>query len=97
MLGNDIPVSREVGISGCPLKDDRGHTEEERGIYDVGMSGDPPDITTAEEDIIVVDVEHVFPSGCSSNQVPCSGMHDALWLARRARGVKQEQRIFRIH
>ena len=32
-----------------------------------------------------------------SQQVTSGGVHDTFWLSRRPRGVKDKQRIFRVH
>lgn len=60
VLRADLPVSAEIGVCGSALEDDSGDAEDKRGVDDVGVTGDPTDITTAEEDVRVVDVENVL-------------------------------------
>ena len=58
----DLPVSAEIGVCGSALEDDSGNTENERSVHDVGVTGDPAHVATAEEDVRVVDVEDVLSS-----------------------------------
>ena len=60
MADDDVPVSREVGITRGAFEDDGGDAEEKGGVDDVGMTGDPADVTGAEEGVAVVDIEDVL-------------------------------------
>jgi hypothetical protein len=64
MLLNNIPVAGEVWIRRCTFKDDSCYTEQQWCVHDVCVTSDPSDITAAEEDILVVDIEDVL-AGCS--------------------------------
>jgi len=45
---NDIPVTGEVGVGRGRLENNGGTAQEKRSIYNVGVSGNPTHITTAE-------------------------------------------------
>lgn len=83
-----IPVPAEVGIRGRALEDNRRDTEEQGRVDHVCVTGNPADITTAEEAIGIVDVEDVFTRSCRTEQVSGSGVHDTLRLSGRTRGVE---------
>ena len=93
----DLPVSAEIGICGSALEDHSGDTEDERSVDDVGVTGDPADITATEEGVGVVDVEDVLAGHGGAEQVTRSCVHDTLGLASGARGVEQEKRVLRVH
>lgn len=61
------------------------------------MASDPANVSTAEEDIVVVNVEDVFSRGCGADEISTCGVHDTLGLAGRSRRVQQEQRVFGAH
>ena len=97
MLVHNLPVSREAWVGGRALEDDRGHTQKQRCVDDVCVTCDPAHITTAEEDILIVDVEDIFARCCCAKQVSSRGVHDTLGLAGRAGCVEKEERIFGAH
>jgi hypothetical protein len=97
MLLDDIPVPREVGVSWSALEHDGGYAEEERGVDNVSMAGDPADVAAAEEAVRVVDIEHVLAGDGGAHEVARGGVQDALGLAGGARGVQQEQGVLRVH
>ena len=81
VLVDNVPVAREVGVGRRAFEDNGSHTEQQRCIYDVGVTCDPTYVTAAEEDIVVVDVEDVL-SGCRCSKEVASGcVHDTLRLA----------------
>jgi hypothetical protein len=81
VLVDNVPVAREVGVGRRAFEDNGSHTEQQRCVYDVGVTCDPTYITAAEEDIVVVDVEDVL-SGCRCSKEVASGcVHDTLRLA----------------
>ncbi len=97
VLIDHIPVSREVGIGRRALKDDRGNTQEQRSVNDIGVPRDPSYITPTEELVGVVDIKDIFARGRCANEVPGRRVHDALGLAGRTRCVQQEKGILRVH
>jgi hypothetical protein len=93
----DVPVAGEIWVCWSALEDDSGHTEYQWRVNDVGMSGNPTDIATAEELVAVVNVKHVLSSRRGSEEVAGSGVHDTLGLAGGTRSVEQEERVLRGH
>ena len=61
------------------------------------MPGDPADVGRAPEDVGVVQVEHPLGRGVDAGQVATRGVHDALGLAGRARGVEQVEHVLGVH
>lgn len=61
------------------------------------MTGDPPDITTAEITVAGVDVKDIFACHGSAEEVACGGVHNTLGLASRTRSVEEEKRVFGVH
>lgn len=94
-LGNvvpldDVPVSREVGVGRCTLEYNRGYTEHKRSINDIGVTGNPADITTTEVSIALVDIKDILSGHSSAEEVPSGCVQDTLRLASRAGGIKEE-------
>jgi len=97
VLRADLPVSAEIGVCRSALEDHSGDTEDERSVDDVGVTGDPADITATEESVGVVDVEDVLAGHGGTQQVAGGCVHDTLGLASGAGSVEQEERILRVH
>jgi hypothetical protein len=97
VLCADLPVSAEIGVCGSALEDHSGDTENQRSVDDVSVAGDPAHVTTAEEDIRVVDVEDILAGHGGAQKVAGGCVHDALGLASGARGVQQEERVLRVN
>jgi len=97
VLGNNLPVSREIRVGRRSLEDDRGNTEQERSIDYVGVASDPSNITTAKELVRVMDIKDIFSGASSSDEIASSGVHHALGLASRTRGIEQEKWVLRVH
>ena len=51
------------------------------------MPGDPADVGHAGELVLRVHVKDVLDGERGAEEVPAGGVHDALGLARRARGL----------
>lgn len=77
-----VPVSAEIGVCWCTLKDNSRNTQNQRCVDDIGVSCDPTHITSAEEYIRVVDIKDVLSSSGSTQQIPGSCVHHTLRLAR---------------
>lgn len=97
MLSNYVPVSAEIGVCRSSLENDCCNTKQQRCIYNVCVASDPADIATAEEDVVVVDIEDVLASSGGTQKVTTSGVHDTLGLAGRTRCVEKEKRVFGVH
>ncbi len=61
------------------------------------MTGDPAHVGGAPVDVARMVVENVFKGRGRVNQIAAGGMEDAFWLAGGAGGIKDKQRIFRVH
>ena len=61
------------------------------------MTGDPADVRGAEEYIFILVVEDILHAYVAVDHVAADGVHDTLRFACGAGGVKNEQRIFRVH
>lgn len=97
VLVDNVPVAREIGVGGGTLKDDGGDTEQQRSVDDVRVASDPADIATAKVTVAVMNVKDVLASNGTAEEVTGGGVHDALGLAGRARGIEEEERVLRVH
>jgi len=81
VLGNNVPVSAEIGVCGSALENDCCNTQQQRCVNNVCVTSNPTNITTTEEDVLVVDVENVLARGSSTQEVTTGGVHDTLGLS----------------
>ena len=61
------------------------------------MPGDPADVGGAEEDVLLLQVEHPLRRGVGADEVAAGGVGDALGLAGGARRVEGEQQVLGVH
>ncbi|KAI6761963.1 hypothetical protein HG531_002516 [Fusarium graminearum] len=80
VLLNNVPVSREVRVGGCTLKDDSGYTEHQGSINDISMTGDPADVTAAEVSIALMDIKDILASHGGTKEI--SGCHKNILNSR---------------
>ena len=59
VLFNHIPVSREVRIGWSAFEYNGCDAQKERRVHDIGVSSNPANVTTAEENIAGMDVAGV--------------------------------------
>lgn len=97
VLLNDIPVAGEVGVGGSAFENDGRATKKKRRIDDVGVSGDPANVTTAEEAIVVMNVKDVLAGHRGTKEVAGSSVHNTLGLTSRTRGVEEEEGVLGAH
>lgn len=97
VLGNNIPVAREVGVGGSALENNSGHTKHERSVDNVGVACNPTHIATAEVTIAVVEIKNVLAGDSGTEQVASGAVQNTLGLASRTRGIQEEERILRVH
>jgi len=69
----------------------------QRAIDNVAVTGDPADVGGAPVGVFFTHVKRQLLSHRSIQQVAGLGVNDALGLPGRTGGVKDEQRIFRVH
>ena len=97
VLGNNVPVSAEIGVCGSTLENDGCNTQQQGCVDDVCVTSNPTNITTAEEDVLVVDVENVLARGSGTQEVTTSRVHNTLGLSGGARCVEKEEGVFGVH
>lgn len=97
VLFDHIPVAGEVGVRRSALEDDRGAAQKQGRIHNVGVAGDPADVATTEEAVIIVDIKHILARQGSTEKVSGGSVHNTLRLASRARGVEQEQWVLGVN
>ena len=61
------------------------------------MPGDPADIRRAPPDVAGAVIKAEFVRQARPEQIAAGGVEHALGLAGAARGVEDEQRVFRAH
>jgi hypothetical protein len=96
VLVDYVPVARKVGIRRRALEDDRRNAEQQGRIDDVGVAGNPADVSAAKVAVAVVNVKDVLARGGGAEQVAARRVHDALGLAGGARRVEEEQGVLRV-
>ena len=75
----------------------RGRAVGERTVHDVGVSGYPADVSGTPVDVAVMVVEDHLVGEGNEGQVAAGAVHGAFGLSGRTGGVKDEQRICRVH
>ena len=97
VLVDHLPEARGGGIVGHAFEHQGGGAVGQRAIDDIAVAGHPADIGGAPIDIAFVIIEHILMGIGGPEQIAARGVQHALGLAGRARGVKNEQRVFRVH
>ena len=97
VLFADLPEAAGVGIGRHAFEHQRGRAIGQRAIDDIAVAGDPAHVGGAPVDVAVVVIEGDLVGHRGIDQIAAGGVHDALGLAGRARGVEDEQRIFGVH
>ena len=97
VLGNNVPVSAEVGVCRSTLENNCCNTKQQRCIDDVCVASDPTNVTSTEEDVVVVDIEDVLARGSGTQEVTTSRVHNTLGLSGGARCVEKEEGVFGVH
>ena len=97
VLCADFPVSAEIRVCGSALEDDSGDTENKRSVHDISVTGDPTNVATAEEDVRIMDVKHVFAGHGGAQKVASGCVHYTLGLTGGTGCVEQEERVLRVH
>ena len=97
MLVDHIPEPAMVGVVGHALEDHLRRAVEQRAVDDIAVPRDPADIGGAPEHLARLVVEDIVEGGRGPDAVAAGGVEHALGLARRTRGVEDEQRILGAH
>ena len=69
----------------------------ERAVHDVRVSRHPAHVGGAPVDVVLLEIENRLRRERALREIAAGGMHDALRLSRRARGVQREENVFGIH
>lgn len=64
-------------------------TIKERTVDNVGVTCDPSDVGHAGEAVSWVDIEDVFDSQCSPEEITTGGVDNTLWLSGRSGGLRE--------
>ena len=79
-----------------PFIHEAGGAALQRPIHDIAMPSDPADVGGTPVGIFFAQVKNIFRREISSHRVATGGVHNAFRLTRRARSVKNVQRVFGI-
>ncbi|SAF30017.1 Uncharacterised protein [Enterobacter cloacae] len=79
------------------LKHQRCCATGQRAVQQVAVPGHPAHVGGTPVDVARMVVEDVFEGGCRIDQITAGGVQHAFRLAGRTGGIKNEQRIFRVH
>ena len=69
----------------------------QRAVQQVAVTGDPAHVGGTPVDVARMVVENVFKGGGRVNQIAAGGMQHAFRLTSGSGGIKDKQRIFRVH
>ena len=97
VLVADLPETRTGRIIRHAFEHHRDGAVGERAIDDVAVAGNPADVCGAPVDVAVVIVEHVLVRDRGIDEITAGGVQHAFRFARRAGGIENEQRVFRVH
>ena len=97
MLIHHVPEPRRIRIGRHAFKHHRCRAIDKRAIDYICVPCHPANIGPAPIDIILFQIENIFMGHRSPNQIAARGVQHAFGFARRARGIKNKERIFRAH
>ena len=92
VLLDHLPPAAAVRRVGGPFIDEDRRPGRQRAVDHVGMARDPAHVGRTPVDVVVANVEHPLGRLLGEEVVAGRGVHDALGLAGRAAGIKDEQR-----
>src|SRR4029079_15791757 len=92
-----FPETRRGRIVRHAFEHQRDGAVRERPVDDVAVTGDPADVGGAPVDVAIVIIEHVLVRDRGVDQIAAGGVQHAFWLPGGAGGVKDEQRVLRLH
>ena len=97
MLFAHGPEPARIGPCRHAFEHQRRRTIGQGTIDDIAVPRHPAHIGRAPEDVAVMVVEGVLMRHRGIDQIAARGMHHALGLPGRTRGVEDEERVFRRH
>ena len=97
VLVDHFPAAPRVRVGGHALENQRGGAVGKGAVDDIGVTGDPADIRGAPVDLALAVIEDILERHGGLQQVAPGGMQHTLGLAGGAGGVKNEQRVLRVH
>src|SRR6185437_13384596 len=92
-----IPKPSRIGIGGNAFEHQRSRAGAQRTIDDIAMSRDPADVRGTEIDLAGFILKYIDETVVGEDHIAPAGVYDPFGFAGRAGGIKNEQRIFRIH
>ena len=81
MLIADLPEARGVGIGRHALKHQARRAIGQWSVHDIGVSGDPADISRAPVHIILFQIEDIFMRHRRPNQIAARCVEHAFGLS----------------
>ena len=69
----------------------------QRAVQQIAMTGDPAHVGGTPVDVALMVVEDVFKGGRGIHQITAGGVQHALRLTGGTGGIKDKQRVFRVH
>ncbi len=97
VAGAKLPEPVPFRPVGCALVHHDGGTVGQRSVNHVGMTGHPPDVGRAPEDIVLPQVKDVSHRRSGLGEIAAGRVDDALRLPGCPRGIEDEQQILRLH
>jgi hypothetical protein len=94
---DERPEPVALGPVGSALVHQAGRPVRERTVDEIGVSGDPPHVGRAPEDVALLEIEDVLHRARRADEIAARRVHDPLRLSRRARRVEDEEHILGIH
>src|SRR5690606_40850953 len=78
VLVDHLPATGGVRVGRHALEHQGGGAIAQRAVDDVGVAGDPADVSGAPVDLALLVVEHVMMGQCRADQVAAGGVQHAL-------------------
>ncbi len=92
-----LPEAVGLGLVRRALVEKHGRAVREQAIDDVAVPRYPADVGRAEVAVGLLQIEDVVRGNLRAEQVAGRGVQHALGFSGRARGVEDEQGVFRAH
>src|SRR6516225_1104461 len=96
-LFGDAPRTPGVGMGGKPLEHNRGGTERQGPVNDVGMTGNPADVGHTPVDVLRVNVLNVLRRPGYVGEISARAMLTTFWPPSGAAGIHEEQGVLGRH